>query len=128
MYDFIIDVSKINRPFNNSDSKKYGAGKEATMVRDEIGDFDITSSKAMTILKTKFGNSLRTTELKGIIYSITDYLEQKKVYLPKLTRNAKRSFLLLVKYVDDNFEIFKDILPHVTLCDEDGKNIVYSHY
>ena len=77
-----------------STNKKYGFGKEAQLVREEIGNFDISSCQAMKLLKIQFGDSLRTSEIKGIINAVSIYLESKNIYLPKLSRNAKRSFLL----------------------------------
>lgn len=108
----------------NEKKKKYGSGKEASMIRDEMGDFDPLNSDAMKLLKENFGDSLRTNELKGIINSLRSYLVIKGIELPKLTRNANRSFLLCVKYVNDHYEILKDLIPFVKLCDDNGNNIL----
>lgn len=108
---------------NIGNKRRYGDGKEASMIRDEIGDFDLNSSEAMELIKKNFGGSLRITELKGIINAIRDHLSKKNIYLPKLTRNANRSFQLCVKYVQDHIEWIKPLIPYVKLLDNDGNAI-----
>lgn len=103
--------------------KKYGEGKEAAMIRDEMGDFDPMSSKAMQTIKAYYGNSLRLSEIKGIINAIRDYLYQKGIFLPKLSRNANRNYQLCIKYIEDHFDIMSEIIPFVNLYDNQGNNI-----
>lgn len=103
--------------------KKYGEGKEAAMIRGEMGNFDPMSSDAMQLLKIYYGNSLRLSEIKGIINAIRDYLYLKGIFLPKLSRNANRNYQLCVKYVQDHFEIMKEIIPFVRLHDGQGNYI-----
>lgn len=120
---FGVSNSKIKR----SDSKKkYGEGKEAAMIRDEMGNFDPMTSNAMRLIKAYYGNSLRLSELKGIINAIREYLYQKDIFLPKLSRNANRNYQLCIKYIQDHFEVMKDIFPFVKLHDNQG-NIIPVH-
>lgn len=120
------DISNSNIQKINNCKKKYGEGKEAAMIRDEMGGFDPMSSEAMQFLKINFGNSLRLSELKGIINAVREYFSSKGVFLPKLSRNANRNYQLCVKYVQDNFELMKRIIPYVRLCDGQG-NIIPIH-
>lgn len=125
--DLIDNIISINNAPNinctNNKKRSYGNGKEAIMIRGDIGDFDLVSSEAMKLIKRNFGESLRLTELKGIINAVREHLSKKGIYLPRLSRNANRSFQLCVKYVQDNLEWMRDILPYVKLCDNEGTPI-----
>lgn len=109
---------------NNQRKGKFGEGKEAIMIREEIGDFNINSSDAMKLIKEYFGDSLRIFEIKGIINATRDYLSQKNINLPKLTRNENRNFQLCIKYIQNNIEIFKKIIPFIQLGDNQGRIIL----
>lgn len=109
---------------NNQRKGKFGEGKEAIMIREEIGDFNINSSDAMKLIKEYFGDSLRISEIKGIINATRDYLSQKNINLPKLTRNENRNFQLCIKYIQNNIEIFKKIIPFIQLGDNQGRIIL----
>lgn len=112
-----------NNASMTKEKRRYGDGKEANMIRDELGDFDLISSEAMKLIKDNFGESLRINELKGIINAIREHLSKKGITLPKLSRNANRSFQLCVKYVQDNLEFMKDVIPLITLYDQEGEPI-----
>lgn len=120
---FGVSNTKIKRP---DSKKKYGEGKEAAMIRDEMGNFDPMTSDAMRLIKAYYGNSLRLSELKGIINAIREYLFQKDIFLPKLSRNANRNYQLCIKYIQDHFEVMRDIFPFVRLHDNLG-NIIPVH-
>lgn len=97
--------------------RKYGTGVEAKAIEEELGDFDVNNSRAYKEVVKNYGSSVRMNELLGIINSLDTYFQIKGMQtLPKLTRNEKRSFQLLIKYVDRNFEIIQPLLGHVHLC------------
>lgn len=125
---FPIDYKIYNNNLVNSKNSqrkgKFGEGKEAIMIREEIGDFNINSSDAMKLIKEYFGDSLRISEIKGIINATRDYLSQKNINLPKLTRNENRNFQLCIKYIQNNIEIFKKIIPFIQLGDNQGRIIL----
>lgn len=115
----ICSSSNINCDSLDKNRKEmYGHGSEAKNISEKLGNFQIDNSFAYHFIKTKFGRSLRFNELIGIVKSIQAYCSQKGIVLPPITRNEKRSFQLLIKYVDDHFEILRPILEKVTLCDE----------
>jgi hypothetical protein len=100
----------------------YGFGYEARAVHDEIGAFDWYNSPAYHAIKQHFGETLRLKELKGLINAATFYLKEKQgKRLPDLSRNAKRNFPLLIKYVQANYEFIVPVLPKLSLCDSDRR-------
>jgi hypothetical protein len=99
-------------------SRAYGFGIEAKSVRAEIGNFDWYSSRAYSAVRRQFGETLRLKELKALIHAAVFYIKQKRgVDLPHMSRNTKRSFPLLVKYIQTNYDIIIPVLPKMVLCD-----------
>jgi hypothetical protein len=99
---------------------RYGFGQEARAVHEEIGDFDWHNSLAYCAIKRYFGETLRLKELKGLIYAAALYLKEKQgKRLPDLSRNTKRNFPLLIKYVQANYEFIVPVLPKLSLCNAD---------
>ena len=101
----------------------YGFGKEAAATRAELRDFDYKQSMAMALVLQVFGYKLRFNELKGVVMALADFLAEKGVELPALTRGTKRSLPLLLKYINENIAIFSRWLPSVTLVDADMRPI-----
>ncbi|KAK8858239.1 hypothetical protein M9Y10_013340 [Tritrichomonas musculus] len=124
----INDISSLIHLSNFEFKSNYGKGKEAHMIRNEIGDFDLMKSDAMKLLRQYYGYSLRITELKGLINAVRDYMGRKGVNMPKLSRNANRSFQLCVKYIQDNIEVMQKIIPFVKLGDSQCNAIPLSEY
>lgn len=113
-----------SQTFLPSRKEKYGKGNEAKAIKEALGDFDVYNSRAYKEVVKNYGKSLRMNELLEIINSLTIYLRDKKgIILPKLTRNDKRSFPLLIKYVETNFDTIQPWLGHVHLCDSNFKRI-----
>lgn len=109
---------------HHMNARCYGLGKEAAATRAELKDFDYRDSMAMALVLRVFGYKLRFNELKGVVMALGDFLARKGVMLPALTRNAKRSLPLLLKYINDNIAIFTRWLPAVTLVDADKIPII----
>lgn len=118
------DNTDITPTFRPSRKEKYGKGNEAKAIKEALGGFDVYSSRAYKEIIKNYGKSLRLSELLGVINSLDIYLQIKGMKtLPKLTRNDKRSFQLLIKYVETNFDIIQPWLGHVHLCDSNFKRI-----
>ncbi|MBR1779492.1 MAG: hypothetical protein IJ758_03210 [Clostridia bacterium] len=116
--DPIGEVRMIVQPQVNR-VRTYGTGYEATAVKKELNGFNYKNSSAYGIITQCFGTTLRLKELRGIIFSVQEHLKSKGILLPLLSRNAKRSFPLLVKYIEDNLDQIGPILPKVILYDKD---------
>ena len=100
---------------------RYGQGVEAQSVKDELGGFRYERGPAYVALVRNFGTSLRLRELKAIVLALKDVMERRYGYvLPPVSRNTKRIFSLLVKYLQDNYRYFAPMLDKVVLCDADG--------
>lgn len=107
-------------------SKKliYGKGNEALAVKKELGDFDAFRSTTYEYIIKMYGRSVRFTELLGIISSIQFYLQYKEnIALPSLSRNEKRSYPLLIKYIERNSENILPYFQYISLCDSSFKKI-----
>lgn len=121
--EMIINDGEINKEeiltdYKKNKKEKYGKGNEAQSIRKEIGDFNLFDSKAYKIITSNFGKSIRFSELLGIINTINIVLKLKyDQMLPPISRNEKRSFPLLIKYVERNGEIIYPNLKLITLCD-----------
>jgi hypothetical protein len=102
----------------------YGSGQEAFAVNQEIGDFVATSSRAHDLIERHFGSSIRLTELKAVVRTAIAFVKYKQeIVLPKISRNAKRSRPLLVKYVDTHYAHLAPVFPILSLCDRYRKPI-----
>jgi hypothetical protein len=103
---------------------KYGHGREAETIRKDLDGFDRDQSPASNAVRAAFGSTLRLRELRGIVDTIRAWWQVNDgTYLPPLSRNAKRSFLLTLKYIDEHYDQIVPRFPHVILCDDDGQRI-----
>lgn len=124
----LCSINNLNN--NNSEppkkSKKdiYGKGPEANNIKEKLGDFDVYHSRAYETVINNFGRSVRLNELLGIINSIRQYAFLKNHQgIPALNRDEKRSFSLLIKYIETNYDLIVPYFPFVKLCDSNGKPI-----
>jgi hypothetical protein len=100
-------------------SRPYGGGSEARAVKEELGDFDPETSAALRVVREYFGSTIRLKELNGIVLSAKYYMKRRhNVELPNLSRNTKRSFALLIKYIETNYAQIVPVFPRLTLLDE----------
>lgn len=105
----------------------YGFGAEAHSVHNEIGSFDYTRSPAYMAILHFFGPTIKLRELKAIISALQLYLKNKSnIVLPPMSRNTKRSYPLLVKYIQDNFAILVPMFPNLTFLDENMQPVPLS--
>lgn len=125
----IEDINEMNRlDINENDKKskkeKYGNGYEAKVIKEKLGDFNLFKSDAYQKITKQFDRSIRFSELLGIINSIEIYLKVKfNICIPKITRNEKRSFPLLIKYVENNSEYIYPYLQYISLCNSSFQKI-----
>ncbi len=91
---------------------------EAQNVKNRLGSFDFRKSVAHKRLQQNFGRDLSMKELIDIINALSAYLNTKGIVLPKLDRFEKRSYPLLIKYIEDNSNVIFPHLPNIKLCDE----------
>lgn len=116
-----------NNMVEKKKSKKeiYGKGYEANAIKKELGDFNLFESDAYKRIISQFGKSIRFNELLGIVNSINTYLIIKqRISLPNITRNEKRSFPLLIKYIERNSELIYPYLQYISLCNSSFQKIL----
>lgn len=116
---------KLIEPNKKSNRKEiYGKGNEAKMIKEEIGDFDVYKSTAYKQVTQHFGKSVRLSEILGIINTIQIILQTKKnIPLQRISRNEKRSFPLLMKYIERNGEFIYPFFQHMSLCNSSFQKI-----
>jgi hypothetical protein len=112
---------------NSNDSVKFQnrhrswQSPEARAVKNELGSFEVDSSRASQLISELFTWQIRMRELKLVVESAREYLRTRKgKELPPLSRSTKRSKDLLTKYIDDHFA---DLAPVLSAADiEDSEN------
>jgi hypothetical protein len=79
----------------------------------------------MIAVRREFGSSIHLRELKGILYVIQDYIRDRDGHpLPPLSRNSKRSFPLLIKYIEEHFDIVAPIFCRITLLNAKMERVI----
>ncbi|MDR0580587.1 MAG: hypothetical protein LBG04_00510 [Holosporaceae bacterium] len=102
----------------------YGTGYEAQTIKKELGDFIFKESAAYAAIVYNFGENLRLKELRYIIESARYFLRERGgIELPELSRNTKRSFPLLVKYINDNYNNIVPLFGSIILTDANRQPI-----
>jgi hypothetical protein len=81
-------------------------------VRRRLDGFVVEASDAWRILRERFGETIKTNELR----SIADVLCRKSPGL-RLDRDAVRDGRVLVKWYEENLGIVAHLLPYVELRD-----------
>lgn len=105
---FQIPIQEINE----KPKKKYGTGYEANSVKRELGSFDAKSSEAYKELTNRFSKDVTLDALK----QVANILRQRKCdKLPPITRNAKRSLSLLIKWYQDNWNEIRNDLQYINI-------------
>jgi hypothetical protein len=113
------DVSSTTKQF-----KHFGSSWVEQTIPAELGDFDYSTSVAYNQIRTLFGSTIRLCELKYVVYFVSQFLERDAgVKLPRLSKNAKRSFPLLVKYIQTNFGLMLPVLAKIQILDENCREI-----
>ena len=102
----------------------YGSGMDAKRFKERLFDFDIAKSQAAKFIFERFGKT-RIEELVAMINLAIDVLMDSELSIRALTRDEKRNWPLLVKYVEDHFAVLRPILKKIELTDENGKPVNY---
>ena len=85
---------------------------EARVIKNELGNYDYTKSFVLPIIRAQFSKGITHKELN----SIAEILKQI-VQLPPLTRHEKRSYPLLIRWFEKNWNTIRPIIPYITLLD-----------
>ena len=97
--------------------KRYGIiqkkKREGLKIENEIGDFDYKECFAWKMLQHYYSTGVRHNELLGIAQILQEIVE-----LPPINRACKRSFVVLLKWYENNWKIIEHYLPYITLCDD----------
>jgi hypothetical protein len=78
-------------------------------------DFDYQSSEAWRALTQHFSSGIRHKELISIAFLITEWF-----HVPKIPRDARRSYPMLVKWFQDNWATIQPILPLINIRDDEN--------
>jgi hypothetical protein len=98
----------------------YGNGLEAEGVRRELGSFDWESSPAHVAVLRYYGRTVRMAELRAIVLTATFWIQKSRgIQLTKLSRNAKRSLPLLIKYIQAHYDQIVPTFSRISLCTSD---------
>jgi hypothetical protein len=103
-----------------SDNKFGPKGRQGRQIAAILNSFDFTTCNAWKCLTNCFGTGVRHKELCSIAQVITYYFP-----ITKISRDAHRSFPVLIKWFQDNWQQIEPILPLITLMDADEKVINY---
>jgi hypothetical protein len=120
---FAPDAGDPTQPPTDSKKPHYGSGAEALAVRRELGDFAPDNSRAATAIRHAFG-TLKLRELKAVVQVVQDILQRRHgIPLPKLTRTAKRSHQLLVKYINEHYDVMIPVFQSIRLLNRDRQPV-----
>jgi hypothetical protein len=100
-----------------SDDKCYfgtaAKGKDGRHVTAILNKFDFRQSTAWPILTHHFSSGVRHRELISIAQLISHHF-----VMPRISRDAKRSYPVLIKWFQDNWVEVEPIMPLIALRDE----------
>ncbi|EAY03490.1 hypothetical protein TVAG_450630 [Trichomonas vaginalis G3] len=91
---------------------KTSKGKEGRIIERELKNFDYLNCTAWKALRAQFSSGVRHPELLSIASILSRTLD-----LPEVTRSGKRSFKVLIKWFDDNWDKISSIIRNITLLD-----------
>ena len=93
-------------------------GKEGRHIERVLSGFDYKNCKAWKCLREQFSTGIRHRELLSIASILTQLYG-----LPELNRDARRSFVVLIKWFDDRWPQIDTYLKHMCLLDENMMKI-----
>jgi hypothetical protein len=97
----------------------YGTGLEARRSREAIGDFKRENSEVARFVESQYPNATKP-ELLSVAFMIVSLAGKRSHPLPEglaITRLMCRSYLLILKWFDDNWEYVKDLVLNIKLVD-----------
>lgn len=104
-----IDVPPFTRPI---------IGKEARKVQTLLEGFNVDNCKAWKEITRHFSTGIRHNELVSIANILV-----KTYDLPALTRYCHRSFAVLIKWFQDNWDRIDPVIHNIKLLDENNRVI-----
>jgi hypothetical protein len=99
-------------------SHKTGLRKEGQHIAQVLQNFNYETSDAWAFLTHHFSSGVRHRELNSIAL-----ITSKTFNIPRVTRDAQRSYPMLIKWFQDNWGAIEPILPLVSLRDENDRPI-----
>lgn len=88
-------------------------GKERLIVERQVDGFDPENTIAWKTIQLKFSTGIRHPELLSIAYIL-----EKIGHLPKITRTCRRSYVVLIKWFNENWTEIEPLLNRIQLLDE----------
>lgn len=96
-------------------------GKEASYIKKVLSDFDYKSSPTWKKIQHLFSTGIRHTELLSVAEVLVHLTGA-----PNVSRSCHRSFPVLIKWFDDNWEILEPFIYRISLLDENKNKIDFS--
>ena len=107
-----------NKTNNNKKLKCSPKGKEASYIKKVLKNFDYKTSIVWKKIQQLFSTGVRHTEL----ISVAQILIQISG-APEVSRSCHRSFPVLIKWFDDNWDKIEPFIHHISLLDENMNTI-----
>jgi hypothetical protein len=112
-------LREISSPSDDEGSRRtLQKGKEGRHIAVLLRGFDFQRSPAWKAITNNFSSGIRHRELCSVAILIA-----AKFGVPRVPRDAHRSYPVLIKWFEDNWEAVEPVLPFVCLRDEDDKVI-----
>jgi hypothetical protein len=92
--------------------------KDRQHIAQILKTFNYQTSDAWTILTHHFSSGIRHRELRSIAFILS-----KIFNIPPITRDAHRSYPVLIKWFQENWTAIEPVLPLISLRDEYDQQI-----
>jgi hypothetical protein len=115
---------RVNRQFaadnDLCDERQTPLGKEKSHISEILRTFDFESCEAWQAITHRFSTGIRHRELCSIALVIVRYFG-----VTKISRDARRSFPVLIKWFQDNWSEINPLIATMNLLDENEEVIDY---
>lgn len=120
-----LTYSNLQNSFDLSDTNTYTFYDDVNQkeidspkTKDDLVDSQIQNLQVWITLQSYFSSGVRLAELRSIAKFLQFYLN-----LPIISRNASRSFNLLIKWFENNWKKILPFLPYISLYDDNLRPI-----
>jgi hypothetical protein len=96
-------------------------GKQGTRVANILQGYNVETSTSWIEIRKRFGNGITHRELFSIASIISSQFN-----ISGLSRDARRSFVVLLKWFDDKWSWIDPILPLITQLDENQQPVIHN--
>lgn len=121
-YTDLIKTKSVTKKIDNKNKdKNIKKGKEASYIEKMLKDFDYKSSVTWKKIQNLFSTGIRHTELISIAQVLMHISD-----VPKISRSCHRSFPVLIKWFDDNWDKIESYIYNISLLDENKNKIDFS--